>query len=92
MLTKIKNWLIGKVIVKKVLGKWVKHAATALSGIIAGAMSAPWFATHAAPVVEQIPQLKELLAPNNLEAALIIILTGLAGATWNFVEHRFFKK
>ena len=92
MLTKIKNWLIGKVIVKKVLGKWVKHASGAMSGLILGLKTAPWFVAHVAPVVEKIPQLKDLLSQDNLEAALVVILTGVFGAGWNYVEHRFLKK
>jgi len=92
MISKIKNWLIGKVIVKKVLGKWVKHASGALSGLILGAMSGPWFVSHVSPIIENIPQLKDLFTPTNLEGALIVVLTGLFGAIFNYVEHRFIKK
>lgn len=91
MITKLKQWILGKVIVKKVMGKWVKHAAGALTGLILGVMSAPWFATHVSPVVEQIPQLKSLLSADGIESALMIILTGVFGAVWNYVEHRFVK-
>jgi len=92
MLTKIKNWIIGKVIVKKVMGKWVKHASTALTGLILGVMSAPWFVSHVAPVMEKIPQLKDLFTQDKLEAALFVIITGVGGALWNYIEHRFIKK
>ena len=81
MLTKIKQWLIGKVIIKKVLGKFVKHAAGALVAILSGPQVAPWLDKLGVSVDE-----------TQLAAGLIVVLTGLFGAVWNFVEHRFFKK
>lgn len=81
MITKIKDWIFGKVIVSKVIGKFVKHASGALVGLLFG---------------DKIPLLKPALEAAQLtevqvEAGLIVILTGIFGAAWNFIEHRMKK-
>ena len=80
MLTKIKNWLIGKVILKKVLGKFLKHAAGALVGLLSSPAVAPW-----------LEQLGVSIDEAQLTAGLMVVLTGLFGAIWNFIEHRIKK-
>ena len=82
MFTKIKQWILGKVIGKKVVGKLVKHATGALVGLIFGSKVAP----YVQPVFEAME-----LTQGELEAGLIVALTGLFGAAWNYVEHRFIK-
>lgn len=77
MLTKIRDWLIGKVILKKVLGKFVKHAAGALVGVLSSPAVAPWLHNLGITVDE-----------TQLTAGLMVVLTGLFGAAWNFIEHR----
>jgi hypothetical protein len=81
MFTKIKEWIIGKVIMKKVLGKFVKHAAGALVGLLSSPAVAPW-----------LEQLGVSVDESQLTAGLMVILTGLFGAIFNYVEHRFIKK
>jgi hypothetical protein len=85
MIDKLKTWLIGSVIMKKVIQKVAKHAATALIGIMSGV----WFSKNIAPVLNQLGISVDF---NSFEAGLIIILTGLMGGLWNYLEHRFFKK
>ena len=83
MLTKIKSWLLGKVLMSKVVGKFVKHASAVVSGLIFG------------PKLEPIlgPALDAMkLTPEQVEVGLIVAMTGLFGAAWNFVEHRWIKK
>ena len=77
--------LIGKVIVSKVLAKVVKHGATALAGLIVGAMSSPWFIENVAPVTDAMGI---EVSEKGLEAGLVIVLSGIAGAILNYVKHR----
>lgn len=84
MISKLKTWLIGSVIMKKVIQKIAKHAATALGGIVSGF----WFTNHVAPILNQLGINVDFA---QLEAGLIILLTGALGGLWNYLEHRFFK-
>ena len=81
MLAKIKEWLFGKVIMQKVAGKFAKHAAGALVGLLSSPAVAKWVEALGVTVDE-----------TQLAAGLMVVLTGLFGAAWNFVEHRFIKK
>jgi hypothetical protein len=65
------------VILKKVLGKFVKHAAGALVGLLSSPSVAPWVENLGVTVDE-----------TKLTAGLMVVLTGVFGAVWNFVEHR----
>jgi len=85
MLSKLKNWLIGSVIMKKVIGKLAKHA----TGAIIGIMSASWFTGSVQPILDK---LGITINEGQLETGLVVILIGLFGAAWNFAEHRFTKK
>jgi hypothetical protein len=84
MFKKLKNWIIGKVIMGKVIGKLAKHGATAIVGLI----SAPMFVEKIQPILDQIGI---TINEGNLEAGLIVLLTGAAGALWNYIAHRFIK-
>lgn len=82
MIGKIKEWIFGKVIFSKVIGKFVKHGAGVITGLLFG---------------DKVPFLKPTLEAMNLtegqvEAGAVVFLTALFGAAWNFVEHRFIKK
>jgi hypothetical protein len=79
---KIKDWILGNVIVKKVIGKFAKHATGAIVGLL--------FGPKLAPILEPIFRAMEL-TPEQLEAGLVIGLTASFGAIWNFIEHRFIK-
>jgi len=81
MIAKIKAWLLGKVILKKVAGKFVKHAAGALIGLLSSPAVAPWMDKLGISIDEA-----------QLTAGLMVVLTGLFGAAWNFIEHRWIKK
>ena len=81
MIDKIKVWLFGSVIIKKVIGKFAKHATTAIIGLVSSPAVAPW-----------LGKLGVDINPDTLEAGLFVVLTGLFGAAWNFVEHRVSKK
>lgn len=78
MLDKIKAFLFQGVIIKKVVGKFVKHAIGGLIGLIA-----------AHPVINDIGITIDW---GKLESWAIVALTGLFGAAWNYVEHRVVKK
>ena len=82
MWQKIKAWVFGKVIASKVVGKLVKHAAGALTGLLFGGKLAP----HVGPMFEAME-----LSQGQVEAGLVVLFTGLFGAAWNFIEHRFIK-
>jgi len=79
MLTKLKNWLIGSVIMKKVIGKLAKHASMALVGLLSAPTVAPWLAKLGIGVDVA-----------TLETALVVAITGLLGAAYNYIQHRFF--
>ena len=85
MIDKLKVWLIGSVIMKKVAQKVAKHATTALLGLMSGV----WFSKNVAPILNQLGISIDF---NSFEAGLVIILTGLVGGLWNYLEHRFFNK
>lgn len=74
MISKIKNWLIGKVILKKVLGKFVKHGIGTLLGI--------------AGVQQFLVDTGIQIDLAKLESWAIVAIGGLFGALWNFIEHR----
>ena len=80
MISKIKDWIFGKVILKKVLGKFAKHGAGALIGVLSSPVVAPWLNNLGITVDE-----------TQLTAGLMVVLTGLFGAAWNFIEHRIKK-
>lgn len=81
MFSKIKSFLLGRVILKKVAGKFAKHATGAIIGFLAGPQIAPW-----------VEQLGITIDKAQLEMGLIVVFTAGFGAVWNFVEHRFVKK
>lgn len=89
---KIKSFIFGRVILKKVMMKWVKHATGYLVAFMVGVQSAPWFITHAQPLVDQSPRLQELLSKGGLEEVIGVVIAGLFGAAFNFIEHRWVKK
>jgi len=78
MITKLKDWLLKGVILRKVLGKYVKHAIGALAGMAA-----------ANPVLKDAGVTIDW---NQLETWAVPALIGLFGAAWNYIEHRFIKK
>ena len=80
MLSKIKKWIFGKVILGKVVGKFAKHGAGAIVGLLSSPVVAPWVANLGITVDE-----------TQLTAGLVVVMTGLYGAVYNFVEHRFKK-
>ena len=77
MFTKLKTWLLGDVILKKVVGKFAKHATGAIIGLLASPQVAPWLTSLGVSIDE-----------TQLTAGLIVALTGAFGSIWNFVEHR----
>jgi len=83
MIEKLKKWILGSVIMKKVIAKFAKHGA----GVVVGLMSAPWFLAKVQPILDQIGV---TINAGQLETGMVVILTGLFGSAWNFVEHRFF--
>jgi len=78
MITKIKDWLFKGVILKKVVGKFVKH----LIGFFAA-----YFASK--PIVSELGITIDWA---QLESYAVPALVGLFGAGWNYIEHRFVKK
>jgi len=74
MFAKIKSWLFGKVILRKVLGKFIKHGV----GVIAGLEVVQRFTGEAGITVDW----------SKFESWLIVIGGGLFGAAFNFIEHR----
>lgn len=81
MIQKLKDWFFKGVIVKKVIGKFAKHATGVLIALISGPQIAPW-----------LDKLGISIDSGTMEAGLIIILTGLFGSLYNYIEHRFVKK
>jgi hypothetical protein len=85
MFDKLKSWIIGSVIVKKVIQKVAKHASTALVGIL----SSGWAAKILVPI---LAQLGVSINFDEFQAGMIVLLTGLLGGLWNYIDHRFFNK
>jgi len=85
MLDKIKMWILGSVIVKKVIQKVAKHAATALIGFL----NSNWVAATVFPILVSLGISVDF---DKLETGMIVLLTGLLGGLWNFIDHRFFNK
>lgn len=81
MFQKLKDMIIGNVIMKKVAAKFAKHAVGALIGLL----SSGKIATIVAQFGLQIDY-------TQLEAGLVIAITGAFGAIWNYIDHRFVKK
>ena len=81
LFSKIKNWLFGKVIMTKVFGKFAKHTTGVIIAFLSGPQIAPW-----------IEKFGISFDSTTMEAGLIAVLTGLFGAAFNFIEHRFIKK
>lgn len=74
MFAKIKEWLFGKVILKKVIGKFVKGGLSTLAGL-AGVSQ---FLTEAGIVVDW----------TKLETYLVAVIGGGIPAVINFFKHR----
>lgn len=70
--------LLGPVILKKVVGKFAKHAVTALAGMLASK-----------PILSDVGVTIDY---TKLETWAVVAVGGLAGSAWNFIQHRFFKK
>lgn len=81
MIGKIKAWLFGSVIMKKVAGKFAKHGTGAILGLLASPKVAPW-----------LDKVGVSIDSATMEAGLTVVLIGLFGAAWNFIEHRLVKK
>lgn len=81
MITKLRNFLLGKVIVKKVIGKFAKHS----TGAVVGFLSSP-------QAIELLNSLGVTVDKEKFQAGLMIVFIGLFGAAWNFVEHRWLRK
>jgi hypothetical protein len=79
MIKKIKLWLFGKVLFGKVGGKFIKHGATVLVALI--------FSDRLQPVLGPVLKAMEL-TDGQVEAGVIVILTGLLGSLANFIKHR----
>ena len=77
MLGKIKEWIFGTVILKKVFGKFAKHATGALIGLLTSGKAA-----------EVVSSLGITFEADTMEAGMIVFMTAAFGAIWNFVEHR----
>lgn len=80
MIKKIKAWLFGSVIMKKVIGKFAKHATGAIVALLASPKVSPY-----------VEQLGVTIDSAEMEAGLTVILIGLFGSLWNFIEHRIKK-
>lgn len=85
MFDKLKTWLIGSVIMKKVMGKVAKHATTAITGFVTGG----WFAANVLPVLSQ---LGISINYETMSTGTEVLFIGLMGGLWNYIEHRFIKK
>lgn len=85
MLDKLKAWIIGSVIMKKVVQKVAKHAATALMGLLSSII----FTDKVKPVLDS---LGITIDQSELGAGLVVLITGLLGGLWNFIDHRFLNK
>jgi len=85
MIDKLKEWIIGSVIVKKVIQKVAKHGTTALVGIL----TSGWCSKILVPILNQ---LGISINFDEFQAGMIILLTGLLGGLWNYIDHRFFNK
>jgi len=81
MIQKIKDWLFKGVLLKKVLGKFVKH----LTGFIVGFLATP-------KVAAIIDSLGISVDSAQMELGILAILIGLYGSGWNYIKHRFVKK
>jgi hypothetical protein len=78
MIDKIKMWLLGDVILKKVALKFAKHGITTLAGLVA-----------AKPAIADAGVTIDF---TKLESWAVVAIGGLAGSVWNYIQHRFFKK
>ncbi len=82
---KIKSWILGSVIMKKVIQKVAKHGATAIIGLLSSVV----FIGKVKPILDS---LGIVIDQGQLETGLIVLFTGLMGGLWNFIDHRFIKK
>lgn len=82
---KLKSWILGSVIMKKVIQKVAKHGATALVGLLSSVV----FTGKVKPILDSLGIVIDV---SQLEAGLIVLITGLLGGLWNFIDHRFIKK
>ena len=78
MINKIKDWFFKGVILKKVAGKFVKHAVGALAALAA---------SHSI-----VDDMGITIDWGQFETWAIVALAGVFGSAWNFIEHRFSKK
>lgn len=78
MISKIKEWLFGKVILSKVIGKFVKGGIATLAGM--------------AGVTQFLADSGVTVDWTKLESYLIAVIGGLIPAIWNFIQHRWLKK
>lgn len=85
MINKIKTWIIGSVIVRKVIQKVAKHGTTAVLGLL----NSGWAAEVLVPILNQ---LGISINYDAFQTGMVVLITGLMGGLWNFIEHRFFKK
>lgn len=85
MFDKLKSWVLGNVIVKKVIQKVAKHGATALLGFL----NAPWASKVLVPILNQIGVNIDF---DQFEKGMVVLLTGLLGGLWNYINHRFLLK
>ena len=74
LLTVLRKLVFGKVIMKKVVGKFVKHATGALIAL---------FASN--PILAEAGINIDFA---KFEAWLAVVVAGLFGAAFNFLEHR----
>jgi hypothetical protein len=81
LIAKLKDKIIGGVIIKKVAGKFAKHAVGAIIGLVSSGK-----------VASTIAQFGLEIDYTQLEVGLVVAITGGFGALWNYVDHRFVKK
>lgn len=80
-IAKLKDKIIGGVIMRKVAAKFAKHAVGALIGLLSSGK-----------IASAIAQFGLEIDYTQLEAGLVVAITGAFGALWNYVDHRFVKK
>lgn len=70
---------------KKVIQKIAKHGTTALVGLLSSVV----FTAKVKPILDSLGIVIDI---SQLEAGLVVLITGLLGGLWNFIDHRFFNK
>jgi hypothetical protein len=69
---------------KKVIQKVAKHGATAIIGLLSSVV----FIGKVKPILDSLGIVIDV---GQLQAGIIVLLTGLLGGLWNFIDHRFIK-